>query len=326
MKKIVIINENAYCGGSLVLSTLCSTLREIGYDARVFVIPDWDLFSKRKGWKKFKWYIYITLNSLRWLLRDILHSFFPRWSRISIYYKSGKTSIVEKTKKKYIPVFGKNTIVIYPEIIYGNPLYAKQVARWFLYFDRYSDFPDAYGDDDFFFSYAPNINPIDKNPQCYIVHINYFNSRLYHQFNYDERSGCCYVFWKGWNRNDIPTTLDGPLCDKLSEEEKVECFNKYKYCYIYDPYSFYATVAAVCGCIPVIVLEPGKTETDYIDNEHPEHYGIAYGDSENQIKYAIETRNLLLNSLDFSEKNKQNAQYLVEILQNRFGKIKRIHK
>ena len=100
-------------------------------------------------------------------------------------------------------------------------------------------------------------------------------------------------------------------------------FNEYRYCYSYDTQTFYTAIAAVCGCIPIVVMEPGKCESDYL-GPGEKHLGRAYGDSVEQIEYAKKTRDDLIKKLDYSAWNRVNAQALIELLEDKFGKIKRI--
>ncbi|MDE6762503.1 MAG: hypothetical protein K2J73_02350, partial [Oscillospiraceae bacterium] len=117
----------------------------------------------------------------------------------------------------------------------------------------------------------------------------------YKQTNFNERSGNCYVIRKGRNRTDLPSEFDGPILDDLTEEKIVEAFNTYKYCYFYDTQTFYSSIAAVCGCIPIVVCETGKSKEDYRPNEKA--YGIAYEETESEIQYAIRTRQHLVEQI-----------------------------
>ena len=62
---------------------------------------------------------------------------------------------------------------------------------------------------------------------------------------------------------------------------------------MYDMQTAYASIAALCGCIPISVLEPGKKKSDYIGKDDPEPFGRAFGDAPEEIEYAIRTREAL---------------------------------
>lgn len=324
-KKIYVTTMTGYCGGTVVLSALCKTLRELGYDTELLIVPYFP--NRRISTEKYK--RRCILNSCKIILKlcvkKIISCICPNASFTKRYKSAASILKVEGIKIKWFPFFnGDNSIVLYSEDIYGNPLNAKNVVRWLLYYYDYTNDLNAYSSNDLFIAYRGVFNNEQLNPNNYIVTISYFNNRLYRQYNFKERTGKCYVIHKGVNRPDLPKVFDGPVFNS-SQEDLVDMLNNHKYCYCYDPQTFYMTIAAVCGCIPVLVMEDGKTEKDYLSNSK-HHYGIAYGDTPEQIQYAIETRDLLLKRLDYSSSNIKNAKFLVSILEEKFGKIRKLYK
>lgn len=323
-KKIIIYNTWTYYGGTLALSTLCKTLRELGYDASlIFVDPFPSATNKKVIDRVIKvWYLLIK----RYILHIIL--FLAPNTNILQKSKLPQTTVtsIKGIKRHFNPFSVKNNIVVYPEFIYKNPLFAKNVVRWFLYNNRFMPEEKAFGEKDLFIAYREVFNDPTLNPEHHIVNIKYFDSTLYRQYNFKERKGNCYILRKGKLRQDLPTTFDGPCFDdNMSQEELVKMFNEHKFCYSYDTQTFYCKIAAVCGCLPIVLLEPGKTIDDYLSEEEKvKHYGVAYGNTPDQIEYAIKTRELLLESLNFDESNRLSALKFVEIVERRFGKIKRI--
>lgn len=306
MKKIVIVSTATYNGGVVVLFLLCKMLCERGFDARIFLLnynPNPD-----KGLRYIKFLLKSLWFGLQILFRDIGE-------------KSGLLKphdLFIKCKHKYLPWVSDNTIVLYPELIYGNPLRANKVVRWFLYRNRFPNNSEAYGKDDFVFSYREVFNDYNLNPTCRLFTLNYFDNELYKQTNFDEREGVCYIIRKGKNRSDLPKTFDGPIIDDLSEKEKVEVLNQCKYCYDYDTQTFYTSIACVCGCIPIVVMEPGKKKSDYLGKGDFD-YGKAYGDSPEEIKYAVTTRPQRLAMLNYEERNNKNVDFFLQEIEKRFG-------
>lgn len=321
-KKIIIYNVNSYFGGPLVLSALCKTLRELGYDARVLFNYAFNVEPQQKKDYERETKDYL----LRQCISYYVHKLFKR-----IHFKDNyllKESPLTKMpgiKIQRNPFFcRKNTIVIYPEYLYGNPLGAKYVVRWLLYHYKFENVPEAYGKDDLFVCYRQIFNSPKLNPFGLELKINYFDRQLYRQYNFGPRSGKCYILRKGRNRKDLPKSFDGPVFDNnMTQEEVVKMFNEHEYCYSYDTQTFYTTVAAVCGCKPIVVMEPGKTVEDYLGNNEQVHYGVAYGDSPEQIEYAVKTREKRIASLDYSKSNQDSVKAFVEILENKFGKLKK---
>lgn len=193
----------------------------------------------------------------------------------------------------------------------------KKTVRWLLYHNRFENDTKAFDKDDLIICYRKVFNDPNLNPYERILHLNNFDSDMYKQTNFGERNGCCYVIRKGRNRTDLPSKFDGPILDSLPEEKIVEAFNKYKYCYFYDTQTFYASIAAVCGCIPIVICEPGKNKNDYRPNE--EIYGIAYADTNDEIQYALNTRYLLIekiNKMKFD--NEKNINDFIELCDEYF--------
>lgn len=326
MKKIIIFNRYKYFGGTLVLSCLCKTLRELGYDAKLYMctdIPfsknDEDFFIRRNLLRVIKYHLVHFLHKSVGCVKCI-GRLLPKIDDVSSVDMDGLAF-------KWSPFIDKeNTILIYPEVTFGNPLHAKNVVRWLLYYYSYDENSGAYSANDLFIAYREVFNDKKLNPNKLIVEQSYFDSHRYRQYNFGERKGNCYILRKGRNRADLPECFDGPVFDdNMSQEELVKMFNECKYCYSYDTQTFYTSIAAVCGCIPIVVLEPGKTISDYLGSGE-KHLGRAYGNTQEQIDYAIRTRDNLLKSLDYTDRNKANALVLVKVLEERFGEIKRIKK
>ena len=104
----------------------------------------------------------------------------------------------------------------------------------------------------------------------------------------------------------------------MKENDIVEILNNSKYCYSYDTQTFYTSIAAVCGCIPIVMLESGKTRNDYLDIKENKLYGVAYGNCKEEIDYAINTRDLLIESLNYNKSNDNNILKFIELLKERF--------
>lgn len=322
--KIYITTINGYCGGTIALTALCKTLRELGYDTELLILP----YFPCKQISPSKYKRDCIFKNSRFLLKNLVKKILSHICPNALFAKKNKSAAnilkIDGIKIKWFPFFDKDkSIVLYSEDIYGNPLDAKNVVRWLLYYYDYTNDSNAYSSNDLFIAYRGVFNNEQLNPNNYIVTISYFNNRLYRQYNFKERTGKCYVIHKGANRTDLPKVFDGPVFNS-SQEDLVDMLNNHKYCYCYDPQTFYMKIAAVCGCIPILVMEEGKTEKDYLSNsEH--HYGIAYGGTPEQIQYAIETRDLLLKRLDYSSSNIKNAKILVSILEEKFGKIRKLY-
>ena len=310
MKRILICSLHGKSGGNIALLQLCALLREKGIDARIF--PTISYTQKDRSmlvwWKEWIWFI---LN-IHWYKLKKLFVSHPQIKYVG-NNKDFFYNPVSGIKYQICPFFNKNkTIVVYPEVFWGNFLNAKHVVRWLLS-DRYEENRRNFDKDDLVIAYREIFNDIKINPTCKTVTISHFNKALYRQTNYGLRTGNCYIVRKGRERGDLPEEFDGPIIDGKSESEIVEIFNNSKYCYSYDTQTMYSSIAAICGCISIVVPEEGKARKDYLCGEE-KGYGVAYGDSPEEIKYAIDTRDNLIQSLDYTESNNHNIQKFIEYI------------
>lgn len=316
-KRIYIANLIFVSGGTLVLSTLCGTLRKLGYDAKL-IIRDYQHYDNHQK-PIFHTYINIKIAVRLFLMR---YGLLPEK-----YRKSKNTTNIQGLDTDYkilTPTNKSNSIIIYPEIIFGNPLKIKNVVRFMMFHHKFYSRPNTYKQTDKFIAFRPKFNDFDLNPDEVILKLNYFDKNLYQQYNFGERKGNCYIIYKGKNRKDLPSSFDGKVFWNIdSQEDFVKTLNECKYCYSYDPQSYYNIIAAVCGCIPIVVLEPGKTVEDYLTPEE-KHLGIAYGNTPEQIEYAINTREKLLASLEYEKSNIDNTKKFVEYLESNFGGLRRL--
>ena len=182
-------------------------------------------------------------------------------------------------------------IVIYPEIVSGNPLGAKRVVRWFLHRPGFHTGQVNYGRDELYFFFQDAFN----DPSINQMHDNrltlYWMNEEYYDRGYQSRSGSCYLMKKGAGREIQHDLSQSVLIDGMTHSEKADQFNVRERFYSYDLYTMYSHYAACCGCIPIIVPDPCVSKSEWYPNEE-DRYGIAYG--EDDIPWAIETRPALM--------------------------------
>jgi len=252
-----------------------------------------------------------------------------------------------------------NVVVIYPEVIIGNPLNCKKVVHWIL---LSLDIEMQYilsmlnngmtikqflewGEDDLVY-YFNSDEKLEKNTEN--INITYkMLSTLYlnqdiKQTNLNERYGVCYSIRKAvvihhddWHfihpKNSFEITREHTL------EECMGFFNQYKWCVFYDTLTFYIIYAAICGCVPVIFKKKGLTKQQWIETtaaaRYLKHkgienlYGIAYGQED--MSFAMETIHLAKQQwLDILEHCKQSmiVPFLEDIqnfenMENKVGRI-----
>ena len=315
-KKFVIVSPRQRSGGAIVLHTLCKYLTYKGYDTRIFYTGINEYRRKKKYQFWLKWIGYTIKDIIKICAVKIIGE-----EKLADKPKfCGYINIpIKGCKRKYLPFVDKTTIVVYPEAIYGNFLKAKNVVRWFLYYNRFPNDENAYGRNDLFICYREIFNDAALNPDCNIVQMSYFDLDLYKRTNYGERKGVCYVIRKGKKRSDLPKKFDGIIIDNLPEHEKVRVFNESEYCISYDTHTAYSAIAALCGCISVIVPEPGKNRSDYRSSNETS-YGVAFGFSNDELEYAKNTAGLLKQRyMNLNDKGKEDANHFIELCKEHFG-------
>lgn len=170
-----------------------------------------------------------------------------------------------------------NTMVIYPEVINGNPLNIKNVTRWLLNTPGKLGGDGIYNDNDLIFKYydyfkAPNESKVNGELRTYNLKLDIFYNKNY------ERSGDCYIIKKGRDKVlDKHKPEDINIDEFISDEYLSEVFNKSERFICYDSMCFHLQQAALCGCIPVVIPDDNISKEEFVNKAPVNKYGIAYG-------------------------------------------------
>lgn len=278
---------NEAVGGSIALHTLCDRLNRAGTPAALW--PDYKPLPGRGSWAR---RIIYALRGKRRFARGPFANPIARTRDLA------------------------DAVVVYPEIVAGNPLGARRVVRWFLHLPGNHTGRIDYGADDLFFFYAPAFDdPAINHSPDNLLRITYVNP-VYAQTNFGARTGACYLVRKGADRILDRHPPDAILIDDLSHEEKAAVFNRTQRLYSYDSYTMYSLYAALCGCTPIVVPVDGVSLTQWWPGERSP--GIAYG--EDDIAYALETRPGLLERVakDVEDEDRLVARFIA-LCRSRFG-------
>jgi predicted O-linked N-acetylglucosamine transferase (SPINDLY family) len=203
-----------------------------------------------------------------------------------------------------------STVVVYPEIVPGNPLNAKHVVRWILCelgIHCSANIYSTWGQNDFVYHYStfdPNKNVNSYNllsPLC-------IDARLRDQEKV--RDGYCHIIRKGHKFHQSLEYIHPDdslfLADELSQEMLIYIFNTKKYLISYDPYSYISTMAALCGCISIIVPLKNTSRKQWLESLSTSVILEQYGEKELKgIAYGLEEIEYSQNTLS-SVKRQQN--------------------
>ncbi|WP_054004799.1 hypothetical protein [Cypionkella psychrotolerans] len=210
----------------------------------------------------------------------------------------------------------KRSIVVYPEVTLGNPLRAKNVARWLLYRPGIRN-PYDFGPDEMFFR-AGEMSDLPEvtggAPELFVWRIN----PIYRNENRSDRKGSCFIVRKGEAKPRIAETANAIQIDGMSHAEIAEVFNRCETFYSYDEATLYSQFAAICGCDSVVVPGFYASREDWVQSHELARYGVAYGLDD--LAHARATRHLTLGVLQAQEaKGMQSVQNFVRLTQSRFG-------
>jgi hypothetical protein len=168
-------------------------------------------------------------------------------------------------------------IVVYPEIVVGNPLRGDRVVRWLLHKPGFHKGKIGFGAADRFFFYQHAFNDPALNPDASnLLKTVFLRDDIYRRWNFGPRHGTCYILRKGKGRTTVHDLRDSVCVDKLSHAAMAEVFNRVATCVSYDAYTMYSHFAALCGCDSVIVPEEGVSKESWYPDPD-DRLGLAYG-------------------------------------------------
>lgn len=193
----------------------------------------------------------------------------------------------------------RDAIVVYPEIVEGNPLGGSRVVRWLLHKPGYHTGKAVFGEGDLFFFFQKAFDdPLyNKNPDN-LLQTFFVRDDVYRQTNFGVRDGVAYILRKGKDRLIVHDVNNSILVDGKTHAEAAEIFNRVRVCISYDLYTMYSMYAALCGCDSVVVPIDGVSKEEWIP-EPSGRYGLAYGFGD--LEAARSTAPLLLPHLKQQE-------------------------
>ncbi len=258
-------------GGNIALLLLCERLRELGADAYIWpATTPYSLVPRNlKGVGK----------TARRLLQLLTGHKFP----------TGPFPVPIATRQ-----IVDESVVIYPEIVAGNPIRGKKIVRWFLHRPGHHTGKINYGGNELYFFYQDAFNDTDINPYSSNRLTVTYHHPAYKNLHADNRRGTCVLVRKGSDRLDHIELRSNMIIDGMSHENVAEIFNGTNYLQSLDLYSMYSVFAAMCGCTPVIEPKPGVSKEQWFPREE-DRYGLAYGWDD--INWAVETRPFLIKKL-----------------------------
>lgn len=195
--------------------------------------------------------------------------------------------------------FPKNSIVVYPEIVKGNPLNIKNVVRWLLHNPGNFTGEIDYGDGELYYRYSSGFSydvAYQSKLSNLFLNVKYTPFDIYYEDTEVQRDiEICYLVRKGVNKVFVHP-VDSFCIDDKSHKEIAEIFRRSKRFISYDSYTAYSHFAVLCGCESIVVPEEGIS----IEQWYPDisdRYGLSYGFGQEQMDWAYMTRKNLAERL-----------------------------
>jgi len=197
-------------------------------------------------------------------------------------------------------------VVIYPEIIVGNPLMAKKVVRWCLNTPGRLGGPVQYPPDDIVFYFWDYFAPEGSDNILTVLEL----QDCWKDYG-NKRSGYCYSERKGGTLEHKDGAVD--VGNVGNYQRLADTFNRFEYFYTNDDRTFLSQQAAMCGCISVVDSEGDANE--WRRRMSINDVGVAFGWGENEIRYANDTKHLVRENIEkIQSKTEEQIKWLLECI------------
>jgi hypothetical protein len=240
------------------------------------------------------------------------------WRRPSLLWRDPSFGLCPGRDTPVAPhdALGPDSIVVYPEIVLGNPLGARNVVRWLLYRPGLRD-PYRFGAGEMFFRAGEMADLPELTggaPDLYLWRIN----PVYRNEGRTDRAGACFLVRKGADKPRIPQTEGAIPIDGLPHDQVAAIFNRCEVFYSYDEASFYSQYAALCGCLSVVVPGLYPSRAEWAAHHPPARYGVAYGLDD--LDHARATQHLVIETLRAQEAaGLDTVRRFIALTEERFG-------
>lgn len=207
------------------------------------------------------------------------------------------TPILTQQAARYHFESGKKPIMVYPEIVSGNPYASPCVVRYVLNFPGLLGGDRVYGKDELCWGYSKTLAAETSCPEN-VLFIPASNTNIFYPpKNQITRAGSCFYASKYKREHkgeifDVTRTsveITSRMPNSQSPQEIAELFRRSELFYTYEN-SALALEATLCGC-PAVFL-PNQHLKSIIASEELGNDGFAWGDSPEEISRAKATVNM----------------------------------
>ena len=210
---------------------------------------------------------------------------FVTWSRQTAPHLSAP--ILPLTQARAL-VAEKGAIAVYPEIVPGNPLGAKRVARWVLNRPGLLGGDKEYDPDELVFYYANAFLKFITNTVQGKLLLPAVDHSLFYPGNEPSQRSleCFYIGKSQWQDGFFDRNLVFEIArDSPRRSELGKLFRAARYLYSFDNCTMLMEEARMCGC-PVVLIPDGTIERGDLERSEFGTEGIAWGMSERETASA----------------------------------------
>jgi len=265
-------------GGSICLHKLVHILNELGCEA--YITP---FFTTQE---------INRLEYIKPILRVLKSTVVSKFG-----FVTNPNFLTPVAKKGEFGELGDDWIAVYPETVFGNPLGARNIVRWFLHHPGFHTGSIYYGKNEFHVRFNAAMQEF-RFPGSYLspifMPLIHYPLDIYNSKDASvSRGGTAYCVRKGVV-NKIHHNKGDTLIDGKSHTEIAAIFRRVKQFISYDSYTAYSRFASLCGCDSIVIPEDGVAECEWYPDP-ADRYGVAYGFD--KIEGARESRKLLFEKI-----------------------------
>jgi len=180
--------------------------------------------------------------------------------------------------------YSKDDIIIYPEIVYGNPLNGNNIIRYIMNNGHISlNRKETWGENDFWVYFSDRF--YDGIKQKNILHIIDSKKEYYKDYGIERIHKSCHTFRKNEiAKKDISCYVHSKdsieIGFNMGDDYLIKLFNTCEKFYSYDTETYLSVLAALCGCESIIVPNKNFNKQTIKDKIPVCKYGIKYGDDD----------------------------------------------
>jgi hypothetical protein len=295
-------------GGVIALHKLCATIRTLGRDSYLFPYFPHARYDTEDQLINSRNFHYTAENTKNFLVNPAIPCYVVGVDNLNAI----------KTRS--------DIVVVYPEIISGNPLEGKNIVRWLLHDAGFFTGKIYFQRGEIYFLYGRLHQPVyipgshmSENPLT-VLHIPYEHYNLTGAA--EVRTGTAYCIRKGKGKRIQHSLADSILIDGLPHKEVSSIFKRVKQFISYDTRTFYSTLAVLCGCDSIVIPDDGVSEDDWRP-DLSSRYGVAYGFS--NLEKARMSKKFVAEYLRIEEaKSLSTTENFISEVENYFTKRKAV--